>query len=255
VKAVLAPTSSVVFEGRTEIDSSATAVMFAVAVAESPPSVAVIVDDPTATAVTSPVAETVANDVADEVHASDAPPSTCVLPSLNVPVATNCCDAPVGIFFVAGVTARPVRLAAVTVNVAVPVTGPGADWLDTALTVAVPTPTAVTAPVVETLTTVPSLVPQVAVRVRFLVAALSNVPVALSVSEAPSGSVVDAGVTATERSVPRTVTVLVAERVPSVAVMVTLPRATAVTFPSGLTVAIVASLVVQVHDVVSVSFV
>ena len=51
---------------------------------------------------------------------------SCVLPSLKVPVATNCCTPPAEAVTVAGVTASETRVPLPTVKVVVPVT-PDAD--------------------------------------------------------------------------------------------------------------------------------
>ena len=48
----------------------------------------------------------------------------CVVPSLYVPVATNCCLVPFAIDGVAGVTAIDTSVAAVTVSVVMPLTAP-----------------------------------------------------------------------------------------------------------------------------------
>ena len=47
-----------------------------------------------------------------------------MLPSVNVPVAVNCCFVPSAIDGLGGVTAMDASAAAVTVNVVVPVTEP-----------------------------------------------------------------------------------------------------------------------------------
>jgi hypothetical protein len=80
---------------------------------------AVMVEEPAATPVASPLLLTVAVDVLDEVQV------TCeviswVVESEYVPVAVNCWVAPAAMLAVAGVTAIEDRVAAVTVRVADP---------------------------------------------------------------------------------------------------------------------------------------
>src|SRR4029077_11157665 len=72
------------------------------------PLVAEIVEVPTPTAVPKPVALIVATVAVAEAHT--ALPSTCVELSLNVPVAVNCCVAPLLIDGFAGVTAMEVSV-------------------------------------------------------------------------------------------------------------------------------------------------
>src|SRR5260370_544039 len=75
-------------------------------------------------------------------EAQTALPSTCVELSLNVPVGVNCCVAPLPIDGFAGVTARDVSVAGVTVSSVEPVMLPLVAEI-----VEVPTPTAVAKPV------------------------------------------------------------------------------------------------------------
>src|SRR6202041_3230344 len=99
----------------------------------------------------------------------------CVVPSLNVPVAVNCCVAPLVIEGFAGVTAIDCSVAAVTVSAVDPLTVP-----DVALIVDVPTPAPVPSPpaVIVATVVVPEL--HVAVLVRFCVVPSLNVPVAVN---------------------------------------------------------------------------
>src|ERR1700687_3753793 len=68
------------------------------------PAVALIVAVPTARATAAPVALTLAIAGPDEVHVAVFV-RFCVLPSLYVPVAVNCCVSPAAIEALAGVTA------------------------------------------------------------------------------------------------------------------------------------------------------
>jgi hypothetical protein len=80
-----------------------------------------------------------AADVA-EAHVTEAV-KFCVLLSLKVPVAVNCCVCPLTMDGVAGVTAIEIRLAAVTVSTAEPETEP-----EVALITLVPCPVPVARP-------------------------------------------------------------------------------------------------------------
>jgi len=85
-----------------------------------------------------------------------------VVPSLNVPVAVNCCVAPLVIEGFAGVTAIDCSVAAVTVSTVEPEIA-----LDVALIVDVPTPAPVAspAPLIVAVVVVPEV--QVTLEVRF----------------------------------------------------------------------------------------
>src|ERR1051326_5166117 len=76
----------------------------------------------------------------EELHSTDAVMS-CVLVSLNVPVAVNCLVVPMAMLGFAGVTAIETRVALVTVSEVVPLTAP-----DAAVIVAVPGPVLVARP-------------------------------------------------------------------------------------------------------------
>src|SRR5260370_10865090 len=104
------------------------------------PLVAEIVEVPTPTAVASPVLLIVATVPVAEAHTALL--STCVELSLNVPVAVNCCVAPLLIDGFAGVTAMDTSVAGVTVSSVEPVMLPLVAEI-----VEVPTPAAVASPV------------------------------------------------------------------------------------------------------------
>src|SRR6202007_1720720 len=80
------------------------------------PTVAEIVELPAPTPVARPVALIVATAAVPEAHTALL--STCVVLSLNVPVAVNCCVAPLVIEGFAGVTAIDTSVAGFTVSVA-----------------------------------------------------------------------------------------------------------------------------------------
>jgi hypothetical protein len=102
------------------------------------PEVALIVLVPTDIAVASPAVVIIAFVVAP--HVTDAV-RFCVLLSLYVPVAVNCCVSPLAIDGLAGVTAIDCSAAAVTVSTVDPTIAP-----EVALMVLVPTATAVANP-------------------------------------------------------------------------------------------------------------
>jgi hypothetical protein len=89
---------------------------------ETEPDVAPIVVEPVPRLVASPLLPVVllivATPVAEELHVTDVV-KFWVVPSLKVPVAVNCCVAPVTIEGFAGVTASDVSVAGATVTVAV----------------------------------------------------------------------------------------------------------------------------------------
>src|SRR5579871_2865800 len=138
------------------------------------PDVALIVLVPTATAVAKPPVVIVAVEVVPDAHVTDAV-RFCVLLSVNVPVAVNCCVAPLPIDGFAGVTAIDFSVAAVTVNVVDPLIAP-----DVALIVLVPTATPVAKPPVVIVAV--EVVPEAHVTdpVRFCVLLSLNVPVAVN---------------------------------------------------------------------------
>ena len=87
------------------------------------PELAFTVDVPMPALVAAPLASMLAVEVVFDDHAT-VPVRSCMLPSVNVPVAVNCCFVPSAIDGSGGVTAMDASAAAVTVNVVVPVTEP-----------------------------------------------------------------------------------------------------------------------------------
>lgn len=85
-----------------------------------------------------------------------------MLPSLNVPVAVNCCVNPLAIEGLAGVTLMDVSVAAVTVRVVEPEIAP-----ETAVIVVVPAPTVEASPEAEIVAAPVFVELQVTVDVRF----------------------------------------------------------------------------------------
>jgi hypothetical protein len=122
-----------------------------------------IVVVPGVRALASPAALTVATPGPEEVQTTDVVMS-CVLPSLEVPVAMNCCVVPLAMEGLAGVTAMEVSTAGPTVRVVEPVTEP-----EVAEMVEVPTPAPEATPVAEIVATEVLEETQVTAEVRSVV--------------------------------------------------------------------------------------
>src|SRR5579871_4483423 len=211
------------------------------------PDVALIVLVPTATAVAKPPVVIVAVEVVPDAHVTDAV-RFCVLLSVNVPVAVNCCVAPLPIDGFAGVTAIDFSVAAVTVNVVDPLIAP-----DVALIVLVPTPTPVANPpvVIVAVEVVPDA--HVTDPVRFCVLLSLNVPVAVNCCVAPLPIDGFAGVTAIDFSVAAvTVNVVDPLIAPDVALIVLVPTPTPVANPPVVIVAV--EVVPEAHVTDAVRF-
>jgi hypothetical protein len=103
------------FAGVTAIDTSVAAFTVSSVEPVMLPTVAEIVEVPAPTPVASPVLLIVATAPVPEAHTALL--STCVVLSLNVPVAVNCCVPPLVIEGFAGVTAIDTSVAAFTVSV------------------------------------------------------------------------------------------------------------------------------------------
>ena len=162
------------FAGVTAIDCTVAAVTVSKVEPLIEDDVAVIVELPTPAPVARPAALIVAVVVVPEDQVT-VDVKFCVVPSLNVPVAVNCCVAPLAIDGFAGVTAIDCRVAAVTVRVVDPLIAP-----DVALIVEFPTPAPVASP--AALIVAVEVVPedQVTVDVRFCVVPSLKVPVAVN---------------------------------------------------------------------------
>src|SRR5277367_6196998 len=177
------------------MDCSVAAVTVSKVEPEIDDDVAVMVEVPTPAPEARPAALIVAAVVVAELHVT-VPVKFCVVPSLNVPVAMNCCVAPLVIEGFAGVTAMDCSVAAVTVSTVEPEIDD-----DVAVMVEVPTPAPLASP--AALIVAVAVVPddQVTVEVRFWVEPSLNVPVAVNCCVAPL--VIDgfAGVTAIDCSV------------------------------------------------------
>ena len=122
------------FAGVTAIDCNVAAVTVNTVEPLIVPDVAVIVEFPTPAPVASPAALIVAMDVVPEDQVT-LDVRFCVVPSLHVPVAANCCVAPFAIDGFTGVTAIDCSVAAVTVSTVDPLIDD-----DVAVIVELPTP-------------------------------------------------------------------------------------------------------------------
>src|SRR5580698_2783626 len=196
--------------------------------------VAVIVEVPTPAPLARPVVLIVAVVVVPEDQVT-LDVRFCVEPSLNVPVAVNCCVAPLAIDGFGGVTAIDCSVAAVTVRVVEPLIED-----DVALIVEVPTPAPLASP--EALIVAVVVVPevQVTVDVRFCVVPSLNVPVAVNCWVAPLAIEGFAGVTAIDCNVAAvTVSKVEPEIDDDVAAMVEVPTPAPVASPAALIVAVV----------------
>jgi hypothetical protein len=151
------------FVGVTAIDCSVGAVTVNVVLPTTNPSVALIELMPTPAPVASPAAVIVATEVVAEAHVTE-PVKFCVLLSLYVPVATNCCGRPLAIDGFTGVTVIDSSVALPTVITVDPTTDP-----IVALMVLVPVDTAVARPPAAIVATEVFVEAQVTVPVKFWV--------------------------------------------------------------------------------------
>ena len=115
--------------------------------ATTDPEAAVTVVPPVASPVAKPPPLTVATPGADDVQLT-RPVTFCVLPSVKVAKALNCCVVPSGIAALAGVMVRATRAGALTVRAAEPLIGP-----DVALMLTLPCELLLTKPPGATLAT------------------------------------------------------------------------------------------------------
>ena len=214
---------------------------------DTPPRVALIVDVPELSALARPAEFMDAIAGALDAHATVAV-MFCMLPSLYVPVAENCCVVPATIEAFVGVIAIDCKVAAVTVSTVEPVIDD-----DVAVIVEVPTPAPVASPAALIVATevVPEL--HLTVPVRFCVVPSLNVPVAVNCCVAPL--VIDgfAGVTAIDCNVAAvTVSIVEPEIDDDVAVIVEVPTPAPVARPPALIVA--TDVVPELHATALVRF-
>jgi hypothetical protein len=247
VNCCVAPLAIDGFAGVTAIDCSVAAVTVSKVEPEIDDDVAVIVELPTPAPLARPPVLIVAVVVVPEDQVT-LDVKFCVVPSLNVPVAVNCCVAPLAIDGFAGVTAIDCNVAAVTVSKVEPLIAP-----DVAVIVEVPTPAPLARPAALIVAVVVVPDDHVTVLVRFCVVPSLNVPVAVNCCVAPLAIDGFAGVTAIDCNVAA-VTVRVVEPLiaPDVALIVEFPNPAPVASPAALIVAVV--VVPELHVTVLVRF-
>ena len=107
------------------MDTSVAAVTVSVVLPLMLPELAWIVVEPVPTELANPAVLMLATVVAEELQVAVLV-RFCVVPSLKVPVAVNCCVPPFGTDGFAGVTATDTSVAAVTVIVVLPLMLPEA---------------------------------------------------------------------------------------------------------------------------------
>src|SRR5207247_1159253 len=195
-----------------------------------PSLVAVIVADPAATPVTSPVPLTVATAVLPLAHVTTRPVSVAPLASLGVAVSCPVC--PTGMLAVAGATVTDATGTTLTVTAAVP-------FLPSLVAVMVADPAATPVTSTVPLTVATAVLPLAHVTTRPVsVAPLASLGVAVSCPVCPTGMLAVAGVTVTDATgTTLTVTAAVPLCPSLVAVIVAEPAATPVPRPLPLTVA------------------
>jgi hypothetical protein len=182
------------------------------------PEVALIVALPTPVPVANPPLAIVATAFADELQLTVLV-RVCVLPSLYVPVAANCCVVPFAIVVPVGVTDMDTNSGAVTETLVDPKTVP-----DVAVILELPNRSPITNPLALTGATAGTEDAHVADAVRSCVLPSLYVPVAASCSVVPSGTAAPPGVIAIEtKAAPATVIVVEAEMEFDVAEIVAVP--------------------------------
>jgi hypothetical protein len=212
------PAAAEGFDGEIAIDTSVAEVTVSVApLLVTPDSVAVIVAVPADAPVASPLA-LIDADEDDDCHETCAV-RFCVEPSVKLPVAVNCCVVPAAIDEVCGVTLIELSAAEVIVTVIDCVTLP-----DAAVTVALPEPTPVATPLLDTDTTPLADEVQLIELVKSCVDPSLYVPVACNCTDVPSAIDGFDGVIVTDTSVAGVIVIDVeADVVPYVPVTVAEP--------------------------------
>src|SRR5205809_312061 len=228
VSCIVWPTCTDAVAGVTVTDATGTVLTVIVAVPLCPSDVAVIVAEPAATPVTSPLALTVATAVLPLDQLIVRPESE--LPFASFGVAASCIVWPAGTDAVAGLTVTDATGTVVTVSAAVPLLPS-----EVAVIVAAPTATPVACPVPLTVATAGLLLDQVTVRPPHGLPNASRV-IAAYCAVCPTPIVAVGGVTvtaATGRGQPVTVTLAARDTLPGwlVAVTVNVPQLALVQCP------------------------
>jgi hypothetical protein len=211
------------------------------------PDVALIVLVPAATAVANPPELMVAVPVVPEAHVMEAV-RFCVLLSLYVPVAVNCCVNPATTDGFAGVTAIDCSVTVDTVSKVEPTTDP-----NVALMVLIPTASAEANPPAVMVAVAVEPEAHVTEAVRFCVLLSLYVPVAVSCCVIPLTTDGLVGVSAMDCKVAAvTVSTVEPTTDPDVALMELVPAASAEAKPAALIVAV--AVVPEAHATEAVRF-
>jgi hypothetical protein len=214
------------FWGVTLIDCNAAAVTCNVVEPETKAKLAVIVELPGVSVLAKPELLTVAILPSLDVQVTELLTS-CVVKSLKVAVAVNCCVAPAAIDGLAGVTMIEETTALVTVTRVPPVMEP-----ETAVTVALPTANELTRPLPSTVAMVGSEEFHVTEDNIWVLPSL-NCPVAFNWVDVPNANEGEAGLSEIETSCAgSTLKVVVPMTDPTVALMVTVPGTNVVANPA-----------------------
>jgi hypothetical protein len=229
----VAPTGMLGLAGVTDMEARVAEVTVRAVLPVIVPEAAVMVAVAATAVVAKPLLLTVATDVLDEVQMTSVVISWAV-PSEYKPEAANCWVTPPGMLRLAGVTDMEDRVAGVTVRVVLPRMVPEA-----AVMVVIPGAMDVAEPLLSTTATEVTDELQTTCVVISKRVPSEYVPEAANWVASPTGMLGLTGVTDIEdRAAEVTVRVLLPEMVPEVAVMVTVPAATAVARPLLSTVAI-----------------
>src|SRR6266581_1060814 len=228
---VVPPTKTLAVAGLTTTEATGTLDTVTAAVPLCPSLVALIVAAPTATPITSPLADTVAAAVFELAHATTRPAST--FPAASLVIALSCVVPPTKTFAAAGLTTTEATGTLDTVTAAVPLC-PSL----VAVIVAAPTAAPVTRPLAETVATAPLLVAQLTTR-PLSGLPLASLGVAVSCTVPPTYRLGAVGLTVTDATGTFATVTLAVPLGPSlVAVIVAVPAATPVTSPVADTLAI-----------------
>src|SRR6266568_3210101 len=230
VRGTVCPTCTLADAGVTATVATGALLTVMLALPLWPSLVAVMVAEPVATAVTSPLELTVATAPFELVHVTPRPESGLPLASLGV--AASCTVCPACTVADAGVTATDATGTGAGLTV---IAAPPLLPSDTAVIVAEPAATPVTSPLAFTVATDGLLLDQPITRPDSALP-FASLGVAASCTVCPACSVADAGVTATDATgTIATATAAVPVLPSEVAVIVAEPTATAVTRPLAVT--------------------
>src|ERR1700722_16780689 len=232
VNCCVVPLEIVGFAGVTAMDCNVAVVTVSTVEPLTVPRVALIELVPTPAPVAKPPAVIVATEGVADAHVTE-PVKFCVVLSLYVPVAVNCCVVPLEIVGFAGVTAMDCSVAAVTVSTVEPLTVPRGALIEL-----VTTPAPVAKPPALIVATDGVADAHVTEPVRFWVELSLYVPVAVNCCFVPLEIDGLAGASAIHCSVPvLTVSTLDPLPVPRVALIELVPTPAPVAKPPEVIVA------------------